>query len=67
LLDKLALSDVDTGTYLRNHYLHIEPEKLSEFQRRLHESVDALSAEYATPQAARTRFLNVLIVSTTLE
>jgi hypothetical protein len=67
LLDKLALSDVDTGTYLRNHYLHIEPEKLSEFQRRLHESVDALSAEYATPQAARTRFLNVLVVSTTLE
>jgi hypothetical protein len=67
LLDKLALPAVDTGTYLRNHYLHIEPEKLPEFQKRLHEAVDSLSAEFATTQAPRTRFLNVLVVSTTLD
>src|SRR5260221_8598 len=35
LLDKLALPDADTGTYLRNHYLNIEPARLPEFHRRL--------------------------------
>src|SRR5262249_34311329 len=35
LLDKLALVERDTGTYLRNHYLYVDPDQLPEVQRRL--------------------------------
>ena len=35
LLDKLALPDAHTGTYLRNHYLHVTPQQLAEFQKEL--------------------------------
>jgi hypothetical protein len=64
LLDKLALPDVATGTYLRNHFLHIEPQRLDEFQKRLDAAVDALSAEFAAEASPTTRFLNVLVTST---
>lgn len=66
LLDKLALSETDTGTYLRNHYLNIDPARLTEFQRRLDDALRTLAQEYATDATAQTRFLNILVTSTTL-
>ena len=66
LLDKLALSEVDTGTYLRNHYLHVDAERLPEFQRRLDEAVRSLAEEFASDESDSTRFLNVLVNATAL-
>jgi hypothetical protein len=65
LLDKLALPDADTGTYLRNHYLNIDPDRLLEFQKRLDDAVRQLAQEFAADVSARTRFLNILVTSTT--
>ena len=64
LLDKLALPDMDTGTYLRNHYLHIDPARLPEFRERLEAAVRTLAEEYATDASARSEFLNILITAT---
>ena len=64
LLDKLALLDKDTGTYLRNHYLNIDPSRLAEFQKRLDETVRKLAEEFAADASDETRFLNVLVTST---
>jgi hypothetical protein len=64
LIDKLALPDVDTGTYLRNHYLNIEAEKLPEFQKRLDDALRQLAEEYAADATAETRFLNILVSAT---
>jgi hypothetical protein len=64
LLDKLALPDVDTGTYLRNHYLNIDPARLPEFQRRLEAALRALAEEFAGEPSRDSRFLNVLITAT---
>ena len=64
LLDKLALAEAETGTYLRNHYLNIDRQRLAEFQRRLDDSVRKLAEEFATDASAGTRFLNVLVTST---
>lgn len=66
LLDKLALAEQDTGTYLRNHYLNIEARRLPEFQKRLDSALRALAEEFASDATSQTRFLNVLAVSTTL-
>jgi hypothetical protein len=66
LLDKLALAETDTGTYLRNHYLHIDATRLAEFQTRLDEAVRTLAQQFAADRSAQTRFLNVLVTSTTL-
>jgi len=65
LLDKLALADTDTGTYLRNHYLNIDSTRLLEFQKRLDDAVRHLVQEFAGDASAQTRFLNVLVTSTT--
>jgi hypothetical protein len=67
LLDKVALPDVDTGTYLRNHYLHIDPADLPEFQRELDEALTKLADRYAKDASKSTRFLNVLVTSTPFE
>jgi hypothetical protein len=64
LLDKLALPEMDTGTYLRNHYLNIDPTRLAEFHQRLEAAVRALSEEYATAATTDTHFLNILITAT---
>jgi hypothetical protein len=64
LLDKLALAEHDTGTYLRNHFLNIEPERLPEFHRRVDEAVRRLAEEFAADPSARTRLLNVLVTAT---
>jgi len=67
LLDKLAPAGRDTGTYLRNHYLHIRPDDLPEFQKRLDAALRALAEEFAADPAKDTRFLNVLVTSTPLD
>ena len=64
LLDKLALADTETGTYLRNHYLHIDPKRLPEFHKRLDQAVRALAEEFAADADASTRFMNVLVTAT---
>jgi len=64
LIDKLALADSDTGTYLRNHYLHIDAKRLPEFQRRLDEALRKLAQEFAADAGSATRFLNVLVNAT---
>lgn len=64
LLDKLALADKETGTYLRNHYFYVEPVRVPEFQHRLDEAVAKLADEFAADPSPGNRFLNVLINST---
>ena len=64
LLDNLALPDVDTGTYLRNHYLNIHPDRLPEFHARLEAALRGLAEEFAEDATAQTRFLNVLVTAT---
>jgi len=64
LLDKLALPDADTGTYLRDHYLHLEPERLPEFHQRLDQALRELADEFASDASSRTRFFNVLVTAT---
>lgn len=66
LMDKLVVPDTDTGTYLRNHFLHIDPARLPEFQKRLDEALRRLAEEFAADAAPGTRFLNVLVTSTPL-
>ena len=64
LLDKLALGDSDTGTYVRNHYLHIDPKRLPDFHKRLDHALRALAEEFAADAHAQTRFMNVLVTAT---
>jgi hypothetical protein len=64
LLDKLALSHVETGTYLRNHYIYVDPEELPEIQKRLDEAVSKIAEEFARGPSPQRRFLNMLITST---
>ncbi len=64
LLDKLALSEAETGTYLRNHYLYLDAARLAEFQRRLDAALTKLADEFATDASSRSRFLNVLVTAT---
>jgi len=64
LLDKLVLADADTGTYLRNHYLYVDPEQLPEIQKRLDEAVTKIADEFARGPSPQRRFLNMLITST---
>ena len=64
LLDKLALADTDTGTYLRDHYLNVDLERLPEFQQRLDAALRELAEEFAADPSAVTRFMNVLVTAT---
>jgi hypothetical protein len=64
LLDKISLPERAAATHLRNHYLHIERERLPEFYRRLEKAARALAEEFAADAGAGTEFLNVLIVGT---
>lgn len=64
MIDKLALAEADTGTYLRNHYLNIDPARLPEFHRRLEAAMRALAEEFAGDASAQSRFLNILITAT---
>lgn len=64
MLDKLALSHLDTGTYLRNHYLYVDPDDLPAIQKRLDEAATKIADEYARGASPQRRFLNILITST---
>lgn len=64
LLDKVSLPDRAAATHLRNHYLHIERERLPEFYQKLEKAARALAEEFAADAGASTEFLNVLIVGT---
>lgn len=66
LLDKLALAEQETGTYVRNHYLNIDPRRLPEFQERLDAALRSLAEEFAGDATPESEFLNVLAVSTVL-
>jgi len=66
LLDSLALPDVDTGTYLRNHFLNIDPARLPEFHVRLEAALRGLAEEFADDVTPHSRFLNVLVTATPL-
>jgi hypothetical protein len=64
MLDKLALAEQDTGTYLRNHYLNIDRKRLPEFRNRLEAALKDLAEEFATDASPDTAFLNVLVNAT---
>lgn len=67
LLDKVATEPPAAETYLRNHYLHISPERIPELQRRLEEVLRSLAEEFAEDPSPQTRFFNMLVVATPLE
>ncbi len=64
LLDKVSLPERAAATHLRNHYLHIERERLPEFYQKLEKAARALAEEFAADAGASTEFLNVLVVGT---
>ncbi len=64
LLDALLFSPAETGTYLGNQYVDIDPARLPEFQQRLAQVVEQLVREFATDASPHTRLLNVLLTST---
>jgi len=64
LLDKVSLPERAASTHLRNHYLHIERDRLPEFYKRLEKAARGLAEEFAADAGAGTEFLNVLIVGT---
>jgi hypothetical protein len=66
LIDKLALVQQDPPTYLRNHFLHISPDRLVEFQQRLDDMLRGIAQEFAADPSPDTRFLNVLTSTTTV-
>lgn len=64
LLDKVSLPERAAATHLRNHYLHIERDRLPEFYQKLEKAARALAEEFAADAGGNTEFLNVLIVGT---
>jgi len=64
LLDEMALADAGTGTYLRNHYLHVEAARLPALRKKLEAALRGLAEEFATEQSATTRFFNMLMTAT---
>lgn len=64
LLDKLALPEKDTGTYLRDHYFNIPRRRIPEFHKRLDEALRTLSEEFADDSKPDNRFMNILVTAT---
>lgn len=64
MLDKLALGEAETGTYLRNHYLNIDRARLPEFHQRLDAALRGLAEEFAGDPSRESGFLNVLVTAT---
>lgn len=64
LIDRIALPDADTGTYLRNHYLNVDRARLDEFRTALDEALRALTERYAATPSRDTAFMNVLTTAT---
>jgi hypothetical protein len=70
LLDKLAVPESAKSSHVRNHYLHIERERIPEFYERLEKVLRKLVEEFAADPAADPKktaeFLNVLVTATTV-
>ncbi len=66
LLEKLVLAEQSAQTYLRNHFLNLEEERLDEFTTRLDAALRNLAEEFAADAGPHTRFLNVLVAATAL-
>jgi hypothetical protein len=64
LLDKLGQPEIAKATFLRNHYLHIDRDRLPEFYARLEDAARKLAEEFAADAGAGTDFLNVLLAAT---
>ncbi|MDG2306421.1 MAG: hypothetical protein P8R42_17580 [Candidatus Binatia bacterium] len=64
LLDRVALAEEDTGTYLRNHYLNIERNRIPEFHAALEDSLRELTERFAADPSEATEFMNVLATAT---
>ncbi len=64
LIDRVALPDADTGTYLRNHYLNVERARLREFHETLDSMLRALTERFAATPSRDTEFMNVLTTAT---
>jgi hypothetical protein len=66
LLDKLAVPERAQSSHVRNHYLHIERDRIPEFFERLEADVRKLAEEFAADAGPACEFLNVLISATTV-
>jgi hypothetical protein len=64
LIDRIALPDTETGTYLRNHYLNVERAQLDEFHKALDAALRALTERFAATPSRDTEFMNVLTTAT---
>ncbi len=64
LIDRVALPEADTGTYLRNHYLNVERSRVAEFQAALDAALRALTERFAATPSRETEFMNVLTTAT---
>jgi hypothetical protein len=64
LLDKVSVPEKAAATHLRNHYLHIERDRLPEFYKKLEKMARGLAEEFAADASANTEFLNLLLVGT---
>ena len=65
LIDRVALRDVDTGTYLRNHYLNVERARIPEFHAALDTALREVTERFAATRSRDTEFMNVLATATT--
>lgn len=64
LLDRVALPDEETGTYLRNHYLNVERARIPEFHAALEEALREITERFAADPSESTEFMNVLATAT---
>jgi hypothetical protein len=64
LIDRVALPESDTGTYLRNHYLNIERSRIPEFHAALEAALRELGERFAATPSNATEFMNVLTTAT---
>jgi hypothetical protein len=64
LLDRVAMPDSDTGTYLRNHYANIERSRIPEFHEALDAALRSLMERFATAPSRDSAFMNVLTTAT---
>jgi len=64
LIDRVALPGVDTGTYLRNHYLNVERTRIAEFHAALDAALRELAERFAATPSRDTEFMNVLTTAT---
>jgi hypothetical protein len=64
LIDRVALAEADTGTYLRNHYLNVERTRVPEFHVALDAALREVTERFAATPSRETEFMNVLTTAT---